>query len=223
MPRRRRYGMGGLVFHVMNRGSRRGPLFESPADYDRFDWLLRTALIKRPLRLLAFCAMPNHVHLLVWPDNDEQLPRFMHWLTCTHATRWRIANDTVGDGAVYQGRYKAIPVQTDHHFLTVARYVERNPVRAGLIAKADEWRWSSFWHREVIRDSFPLAAWPVARPSEWCDLVNQPQVPSEVAAIRRCVDSGCSIGNPSWQTEIGKTLGLPGPFRGRGRPRRNHS
>jgi REP element-mobilizing transposase RayT len=71
--------MGGLVFHVMNRGSRHGPLFESPADYDRFDWLLRTALIKGPLRRLAFCAMPNHGHLLGWPENDEQLPRSMHW------------------------------------------------------------------------------------------------------------------------------------------------
>ena len=78
--------------------------------------------------------------------------------------RWRKANDTVGEGAVYQGRYKAIPVHTEEHFLTVARYVERNPLRAGLVERAEDWRWSSLWHREVMKDNFPLAEWPVRTP-----------------------------------------------------------
>jgi putative transposase len=145
----------------------------------------------------------------------------MHWLTCTHAIRWRLATNSVGEGAVYQSRYKAIPIQTDHHFLTVARYVERNPLRAGLAARAEHWRWSSYWHRQVAHDGFPLARWPVAAPSNWSELVHQRQPRNEIAAIRRCVNAGCGIGNARWQAEVAKTLGIPSPASGPGRPRSN--
>ena len=215
--------MAGFVFHVINRSARRAPLFESPADYDGFVKTLREAMDLRPIRLLNFCAMPNHFHLLAQPDTDAQLPRFMHWLTATHAMRWRKANDTVGEGAVYQGRYKAIPVHTEEHFLTVARYVERNPVRARIITKAEDWRWCSLYHREIVKDNFPLADWPVAQPNDWIACVNQPQTAGEIAAIRRSVNNGCALGNASWQEEVAKQLNIPGYFRSRGRPRRNGS
>jgi putative transposase len=210
--------MGGLIFHVMNRGARRGSLFDSRPQYDHYEWLLRKAIVDHPIRVLTFCAMPNHVHFVVWPENDAQLPDFMHWLTGTHGARWRIANGTVGQGAVYQGRYKAVPVQSDHHFLRVARYVERNPVRAGLVPRAEQWRWSSYWHRHVACDGFPLAQWPVAEPPDWADQLSEAQPLHEVTAIRRCVNRGCGIGNPSWQDEIGKMLGIPGAVTKRGRP-----
>jgi putative transposase len=215
--------MAGFVFHVLNRGARRGVLFETAADYDAFVRVLRQAIDERPIRLLNFCAMRNHFHLLVWPETDQQLPRFMHWLTATHGLRWRDATGTIGEGAVYQGRYKAIPVQTDDHFLRVARYVERNPVRAGLVARAQDWRWSSLWHREVARSGFPLADWPIDPPIDWTDHVNRPQTLDELAAIRRCVIRGCAVGDASWQKEVAKSLGIPGYFRSVGRPRANDS
>lgn len=213
--------MAGFVFHVMNRSARRGPLLESPADYETFIQVLREALDERPIRLLSFCAMPNHFHLIAHPETDSQLPQFMKWLTGTHAVRWRKAHDTVGEGVVYQGRYKAIPVHTDEYFLTVVRYVERNPVRARLVDAAQDWRWSSFYHRDVVRSSLPLAEWPVQRPARWTTYVNEPQAAAEIAAIRRCVNNGCALGNARWQEEVAKTLGIPGFFRSRGRPRRN--
>lgn len=223
MPRRHRYGMAGFVFHVINRGARRGRLFDDSRDYERFVAILRAALDERPIRLLGFCAMPNHFHLLVSPETDTQLPRFMHWLTGTHSVRWRIANGTIGEGAVYQARYKAIPVQTDEHFLRVARYVERNPLRADLVARAEDWRWGSLWHRDVAKNNFPFAEWPVPRPAGWVELVNRPQTAGEIAAIRRSINRGCAFGNASWQDEVAKSLGIPGYFRGQGRPRRNDS
>lgn len=213
--------MAGFVFHVINRSARRGTLFETDADYAAFIKVLREALDERPIRLLNFCAMPNHFHLLAQPETDRQLPRFMHWLTSTHAIRWRKANGTVGEGAVYQGRYKAIPVHTDEYFLTVARYVERNALRARLVTTAEEWKWSSLWHREISKDNFPLGEWPVARPEGWLAGVNQPQTAGEIAAIRRSVNNGCALGNAGWQEEVAKSLGIPGYFRARGRPRRN--
>jgi putative transposase len=211
--------MAGLVFHVLNRGSRRGVLFDTPEQYDAFVRLLRIALDKRPIRLLAFCAMPTHFHLLVWPRTDAELPRFMHWLTGTHGLRYREATDTVGQGAVYQGRYKAIPVQSDEHFLRVARYVERNPLRAGLVSRAEQWRWSSLCHRRVLRGGITLAKWPVSEPVDWIDHVNQPQNVVEEMAIRLCVIRGCGVGDAGWQTEVAKTLSIPGYFRSSGRPR----
>jgi putative transposase len=215
--------MAGFVFHVLNRGARRGVLFETPDDYDAFVRLLRQAVDKRPIRLLAFCPMRTHFHLLVWPETDDQLPLFMHWLTGTHGLRYRDATRTIGQGAVYQGRYKAIPVQTDEHFLRVARYVERNPLRAGLVSHAQDWRWSSLWHRHIARDGFPLAKWPVAEPEDWIAQVNEPQTVAELTAIRRCVIRGCGIGNASWQKEVARSLRIPGYFRSSGRPRCNDS
>jgi putative transposase len=223
MPRRRRYGMGGFVFHVLNRGARRGGLFETGGDYDAFERVLREALERRPIRLLNYCVMRNHFHFLMWPETDKDLPEFMHRFTLKQALRWRTANNTLGEGAVYQGRYKAIPVHTDEHFLSVARYVERNPLRAGLVERAEDWRWSSLWHREVKKDNFPLAKWPVACPADWLHHVNQAQTAAELSAIRKSVKRGCALGNRSWQEEVAKTLGVPGFYRPQGRPPRNRS
>jgi Transposase and inactivated derivatives len=209
MPRRKRLGMGGFIFHVMNRGARRGTLFVESGEYDEFVRLLRLAVRTRPIRLLNFCVMPNHFHLLAWPRTDTELPRFMHWLTATHAKAWREATKTVGQGVVYQGRYKAIPVQTEGHFLRVARYVERNPVRAGLVESAADWTWSSAWHRDVVPDRFPLAKWPVPRPANWLEVLNTPQSAAELAAIRKCVNRGRAIGNASWRKEVAKMLEIP--------------
>jgi putative transposase len=213
--------MAGHVFHVMNRGARRGQLFETAADYDAFVRILKEAVALRPIRLLNFCAMPNHFHLIVWPETDQQLPRFMHWLTATHSIRWRAAHGTTGEGAVYQNRYKAIPVHSEEYFLCVARYVERNPLRAGLVARAELWRWSSLWHRKTAVPRFPATPWPIAEPRDWIAHVNEPQTLVELAAIRRSIIRGCPLGNARWQEEVAKSLGIPGYFRARGRPRRN--
>jgi hypothetical protein len=76
-----------------------------------------------------------------------RLSAFMNWLTLTHTQRWRHAHHTVGYGPLYQGRFKSFPIQRDEHLLSVCRYVERNPLRAGIVERAEDWRWSSLWHR----------------------------------------------------------------------------
>ena len=124
------------------------------------------------MRLLGWCVMPNHWHLLAWPREDGALGRFMQRLTVTHARRWQEHTRRVGEGHVYQGRYKSFPVQSDEHFLTVLRYVERNALRAGLVDRAEDWRWGSLWswanRRKAREDGMPeLAASPVDRPRNW--------------------------------------------------------
>jgi putative transposase len=99
------------------------------------------------MRLLSYIVLPNHWHLVVWPQRDGELSSYAQWLTVTHVRRWHAHHHSGGTGPVYQGRFKSFPVETDDHFLTVCRYVERNARRANLVARAENWRWSSLWHR----------------------------------------------------------------------------
>ena len=146
MPRIARQAAGGYVYHVINRGVGRMRLFEKQADYAAFERVLARTQEQEAMRLLGWCVMPNHWHLLAWPREDGALGRFMQRLTVTHARRWQEHTQRVGEGHVYQGRYKSFPVQSDEHFLAVLRYVERNALRAGLVERAEDWRWGSLWH-----------------------------------------------------------------------------
>ena len=124
---------GDVVFHVLNRANARRTLFEDEGDYAAFIRVLEQACARVAMRLLAYCVMPNHWHLIVWPRKDGDLSRFMNWLTLTHTQRWHQHRHTVGEGHVYQGCFKSFPVETSEYLLMVCRYVERNPVRAGLV------------------------------------------------------------------------------------------
>src|SRR5947207_7985249 len=126
MPRRVRVSTGGLAFHVLNRAVGRATLFRKDADHLAFEKVLSEVHGRIPVRLLGYCLMPNHWHLVLWPRADGELSKFMHWLTMTHTQRWRHLRRLVGLGPLYQGRFKSFPVQTDGHLLTVLRYVERN-------------------------------------------------------------------------------------------------
>src|SRR5215211_2140173 len=99
MPRTARVAPGGYVFHVLNRGNRRGQIFDDDGDFAAFERVLAETLVLVPLRLLAYCLMPNHWHLLLWPTADGQLGRFMHRLTVTHVRRWHAHRHTDADGA----------------------------------------------------------------------------------------------------------------------------
>jgi putative transposase len=169
MPRRPRLSTGGLAYHVLNRRVGRLPLFEKPGDYIAFEKILAEAHKRSGFRIAAYCLMPNHWHLLLWPRHDGELSEVMRWITVTHTQRWHAHRHTSGTGPVYQGRFKSFPVQTDEHVLTAARYVERNAVQAELVTRAEEWQWSSLW-RWARRDSKLLeflADWPVKRPCQW--------------------------------------------------------
>jgi putative transposase len=218
MPRRQRAGSGGLIFHVMNRSAKRVRLFETPMDYHSFEKLLFQTRKQQQIPLLAYCLMPNHWHLIVWPVNDGDLSRFMHYLTGTHAQRWNVQRQLSGFGAVYQGRFKAVAIQSDSHYLRACRYVEQNPLRAGLVGAVSEWRWSSFWRRLNFCDEGVLSEWPVPRPEDWADLVRD--VPdSDVAAIRTAIRRSLPFGSEGWCAETASRLGLQASLNKRGRPK----
>lgn len=209
---------------MLNRANARRTIFETDGDYAAFERVLAEAVERAcGIRLLTYCVMPNHWHLVVWPTADGQLSTFMNWLTLTHTQRYRHAHGTVGHGAVYQGRFKSFPVQADHHhFLILCRYVERNPLRAALVQRAEDWRWSGLWRRQQ-RDEQGVALlseWPIERPAGWLDLVNDPQTDAEVEAVRTSVRRGRPLGQDTWQRDAARRLGLEASLRPPGRPRK---
>ena len=218
MPRRPRAGSGGLIFHVMNRAARRLPLFTTSADYGLFHGVLSDALREVPIRLLSYCVMPNHWHLVVWPEADPQLSKFMHRLTSIHAQRWHGSRGTTGTGAVYQGRFKGVPVQGDRHLLTAIRYVEQNPLRAALVKRPQDWRWSSACpHRP---GGVALSEWPISRPPDWPSLLEGMEPEHITRPIRESLAKGLPYGDQPFVERTAGILKLAGRLQGRGRPTR---
>lgn len=222
MPRRLRLATGGIVYHILNRRVGGLPLFQKAADYAAFEGVLEEGYDRTGMRIVAYCLMPTHWHMVLWPRTDGELSEVLHWITLTHTQRWHAHHETSGTGPVYQGRFKAFPVQTDAHFLTVVRYVERNALRAGLVDRAEEWRWSSLWRRERgdKKARAFLSEWSVNRPRNWVAWVNQPETETELEVLRRSVQRGRPFGGETWVHRMAKRLGLESTLRPRGRPRK---
>jgi putative transposase len=218
MPRTARASIGGYCYRALNRGNGRAEAFHDADDYHAFIRLLQQACARVPMRMVGFCLMPNHFHLVLWPRGDDDLSTWMQWLLTAHVHGYR--RRYRGSGHVWQGRFKAFPIAQDEHLLTVLRYVERNPLRAGLVTRAEDWLWSSLaaWLRP------PLWPWldpgPVPRPLGWREHVQAPQTEAELAALRRSVERGAPYGAPAWVERTAAALDLGSSLRPPGRPRR---
>jgi putative transposase len=218
MPRRLRVSSGGYAYHVLNRAAGRARIFRKERDFEAFEEVIALAKQRLPMRVLAWCVMSNHWHFVLWPRRDGDLSEFMRWLTVTHTQRWHAAHHTSGTGPLYQGRFKSFPIQEDDHLWTVLRYVERNPLRANLVADAAEWRWSSLWHRLAGNPAKLLDVGPLPLPKSWQRRVQSPQTDAELEAVRRSVVRGAPFGESSWQNRTAKRLDLQSTLRPRGRP-----
>ena len=164
--------------------------------------------------------MPNHFHLVAWPRKDGDLGKWMQWLMTSHVRRYHRHYDS--SGHVWQGRFKAFPVQSDEHLLTVMQYVERNPVRAKSIPirKAQNWQWSSAGTPPSDCETVKLHAGPVKRRKDWLDWVNQPLSEVELSDMRLCLKRGRPFGTQRWQNKTAKNLGLESTMRPRGCPKK---
>ncbi len=221
MPRTARPTPGGYAHHVLNRGVNRMTIFEDDDDYHAFERSLARCLDLHPgVRLLTYCLMPTHWHLLLWPRGDDDLSPFMQRLTLTHTRRWQEHRHCHGSGHLYQSRFKSFPIQRDDHFLTVARYVERNALRAKLCRRAEDWPWSGLWIRQFGGEDHRrmLSPWPVREPRNWLALVNREQTDAVEEAIRTSVNRGRPFGGTSWVKRTAAALGLEHTLRPRGRP-----
>lgn len=220
MPRRPRRATGGYVFYVLNRAAGRKKIFRNDEDYAAFEQTLEEAREQVPMRLLAYCIMPNHWHLVLWPRRDGELSEYMRWLTNTHTRRWHLAHRTTGTGPLYQGRFKSFPVQQDDHYYRLCRYVERNALRANLTLRAEDWRWSSLHACVYDRTDVTIDIGPLPYGSTWVEYVNQPETEAELAALRNSAQRGSPYGEPTWRKATAAKLKLESKLGNLGRPRK---
>jgi len=160
-------------------------VFRDDADYLGFLAAMTDAVDRTTVRVLAFCLMPNHFHLVLWPTHGDEIPAYMQLLMNAHIRDVQRRHGTAGTGHIYQGRYKNSAILTERHFVNVCRYVEANALCAGLVSRAEDWAWSSLVCSGPVDDLNILTSWPVKRPRRWIDLVNRPQGNREIRDIAK--------------------------------------
>ncbi len=219
MPRKARASVGNICYHVINRGNNRAEVFHKDQDYLRFTEMMGEAVERIPMRVESWQLMPNHFHLILRPFGDGDLSDWMQWLMTAHVRRYH--RHYHSSGHVWQGRYKAFAVQDDVHYLKVLRYVESNALRANLVDRAEDWKWSSLYALKKP-DQFPfLVPGPIRRPRNWRALLNKEQPEKELEQIQLSVNRQRPLGEIKWVEKTVKKLGLEHTVRPRGRPRKN--
>jgi REP-associated tyrosine transposase len=189
VPRAPRNTQLGYAYHVINRGNGQAKVFHQPQDYEVFLDLLVAARQRQPIKLFAFCLMPNHFHLVVEPETTPALSRFMQWLMTTHVRRYHKYYKS--SGHIWQGRFKSFPIQLDGHLLIVQRYVRQNPVRAGLVTNEEQWPWSSVTRSDLV-DRSPIEN------SDKIDSLSTVQIQE----LRECVNRQRPFGTLEWRRAI---------------------
>ena len=226
MPRPLRPIDDGLVYHVINRGNNRQPVFRDDGDYVAFLDALGDLKKRKPFDLYGYCLLGNHIHLLLRPG-DSPISRIVQSLLVSHTQRYHRFHRS--SGHVWQGRFKSPVIQDDEHLMTVLRYIEANPLRAGLVKRAGEYRWSSFTCHgaggvDPLLDPTPayeaLGARPATRQRRWSAYVHQTPDADELAAIRRSGETGLPYGASSWIERLARRLKFDLTIRPRGRPRK---
>lgn len=222
MGRPKRADEAGGIYHMLNRGNGKETVFHKDGDYAAFEGILAEGLAQVNLRLYSYCLLPNHWHLVVSPQKDGEMGRFGQWICLTHTQRYHAHYGTVGDGHLYQGRFKSFPIQCDQHFLTVCRYVERNAYAAKLCAQPEQWRYGSLWRRQYGRDleKLMLSRWPIERRADWLQWVRMALTKKEREQLQWCIRRGCPFGDAGWVETAARRLGLESTMRPRGRPRK---
>ena len=226
MARRPRIGIAGLPQHVVHRGNNRQAIFFADADYRYYLHCLWEAAGKHGCQVHHYVLMTNHVHMLVTPTNVDALARTMRDVARRYVQQ-RVNFIYGRSGTLWEGRYKACLVDTNHYFLACCRYIELNPVRAGLVARAEEYRWSS--HRHYARGAGDdhlcchaeyqaLGATPSTRQEAYRALFRESFDARDVEEIRTTINRGWPLGGDPFKDEIETALQRAARPPRRGRP-----
>jgi REP-associated tyrosine transposase len=216
-----------LVYHALNRGNNRADIFADPEDHEAFLLALGKTRQRYPFRLFGYCLMTNHFHLLLCPAPGQSISRILQSLTVAHTWRYHKRHRSVGH--VWQGRFKSPVIQDDTHLLVVLRYIEANPLRAGMATDPGDYRWSSYpahglGRPDPLLSPLPelesLGRTPAERQARWRRKVQTPQGGDEILWVRESVRTGKPLGSPEWVEARIRGLGLDLNPRPRGRPRK---
>ena len=211
MARLPRLTLPGYPHHVIQRGNNRQPIFARKADYQRLLDLLDDNARQFEVAIHAYVLMSNHFHLLVTPQTSDGLPQMMQAVGRRYV---RYFNDSQQrSGTLWEGRYRSTLIQTDRYLLACMAYIDLNPVRAGLVAQAADYPWSSHGHyigRRADKLVTPhLLVWelgntPFAREAAYAELVQAGVSPVHQAALTQATLSGWALGEPDFVADLQK-------------------
>jgi putative transposase len=223
MGRAPRVDIANQSFHILNRANNRGTIFHREDEYKHFEDLLKEAVERYNMRLLAYVLMPNHWHLILYPQTDGDVSLFMQWLTLTHTQQYHAWKKTIGHGHIYQGRYKSFIIEKDDYLLTAIKYIARNPVRAKLAERVEAWRWGSGYRR---LDGSPeerkvLSEPPVDMPRLYRSWVNTSDKEEDLKDLRTSAEKGRPFGTMKWTERMVEKFGLQATLRAPGRPKKS--
>jgi putative transposase len=207
-----------VPFHVTQRGNRRQDVFFSDDDRRRYLSWLGEYSTKYGLELLAYCLMTNHVHLIVIPRFLDSIARTLRILDIRHC---QAINARFGwSGHLWQGRYFSTALD-DAHLWSAVRYAERNPVRAEMVSRAEDYPWSSAaFHLGRKPDALIQSAGSWGRPIDgWQEALSQPEDEQMVQTIRTRTDCGFPCGDDEFVNRLSEALGHPLILRPQGRPK----
>ena len=201
--------------HITQRGNRKLQTFYSDADYRTYIKLLAESKAKADVSVWAYCLMPNHVHLVAVPSSSGGLAKLVQHPHRRYA--WRINRRMNWHGHLWQSRFYSCPMD-ERHLMAAVRYVEMNPVRAGLCSHPREWKWSSVHaHLEQKDDALVEVKPMLDRAGDWKRYLGETALPAMIAAIRESSASGRPAGDDDFvrsvEAETGRRLRkrLPGP------------
>jgi len=227
MSRLPRLDLPNIPQHIVQRGNNRQPIFFHEDDYCTYLEYLREALVKSNCKLYAFVQMTNHVHLLALGETLGGISGLMQSVGRRYV---RYINRTYRrSGTLFEGRFKSSLVDTERYLLTCMRYIELNPVRAGMVVDPGDYRWSSYRHHIGGSDmgwlSEPeeyrhLATSPEAYALAYRKLFEQPLAAYDVEAIRTHLNKDCALGSSKFQDEIEAVLGRRAKIAPQGRPKK---
>lgn len=216
MARLPRFVIPGQPQHVIVRGNNRSDIFRSEVDYQFYLEKLQSACDKHECKIHAYVLMANHVHLLITPQTEEGLSKLMQMLGRYYVQYYNDAYQR--SGTLWEGRYKSTLVDSEAYLLTCMRYIELNPVRAGMVAHPSEYPWSSYHsnalglvndlvtpHIEFTR----LGLFPDARQTEYRQLFKQRISESSLNEIREATNKAWVLGSDKFKNRIQKKLDRP--------------
>jgi REP-associated tyrosine transposase len=226
MPRKPRMFVPGLPAHIIQRGNNRQAIFFKASDYRRYLTLLHEARDRYGCAIHAYVLMTNHVHLLLTPDETTSVSRIMQYVGRKYVPYINLKYGR--SGTLWEGRFKASLVQSSRYLLACYRYIELNPVRAGMVRNAVEYAWSSYRCNALGESNELLDPHGIYlglgitrgnRESSYRQLFSDPIPEEQIRDIREFVQSGTPLGNHKFRDQVEAALSIKIGHARRGRPR----